>query len=234
MHAAWADTTPGYSVIYYGTRDSFFWSTRPVPSGRGVAPTIASAANGALFIAWQDRRSDTGNFDIFCSIHDDTWQPPESVSDSAGDNSLFPKLTATEQGEVHLIWQEERDGLYHVFQSDRRPNGWSQPSDVSQIVADCRLAQIATNPSGYIHAAWSDGQTISLGVRPTLLDAPWRDSETVSDECYEIDGLAMAVSKARISHIVWSAVDHSDTRQIFYAQREQFPKHTLYLPIVAG
>ena len=43
LHAAWADTTPGYSVVYYGTRDSFFWSTRPVPSGRGAAPTIASA-----------------------------------------------------------------------------------------------------------------------------------------------------------------------------------------------
>ena len=109
LHAAWADTTPGYSVVYYGTRDSFFWSNRPVPSGRGAAPTIATTPDGAIFIAWQDRRSDTGNYDVFCSTYrDDTWYPPQSVSDNAGANSLSPKLAATTQGDVHLIWQEER------------------------------------------------------------------------------------------------------------------------------
>ena len=156
------------------------------------------------------------------------------MSDSAGVNSLLPKLIATKQGDVHLIWQEERDSLYHVFHSDRRPNGWSQPIDVSQIAADCRLVQIAANPLGYIHAAWSDVQTISLDVRPTTLDAPWHNPETASEECYEIDGLAMAVSNARTSHIVWSALDQSDTRQLFYAQREQYPTHTVFLPIVVG
>ncbi len=60
------------------------------------------------------------------------------------------------------------------------------------------------------------------------------NSETVSEECYEIDGLAMAVSDARRSHIVWCALDQSDIRQIFYAQREQFPKHTVFLPIIIG
>jgi hypothetical protein len=235
LHAAWADTTPGYSVIYYGTRGSFFWSARPVPSGRGAAPTITSTPDGAIFIAWQDRRSDTDNYDIFCSTYrDDTWQPPESVSDSASTNSLLPKLAASKQGEVHLIWQEEREGLYHIFHSDHRSNGWSQPIDVSQTTADCRLAQIANNPLGYIHVAWSDGQTISLDVRPTLPDAPWRNPETASEDCYEIDALVMAVSNARTSYIIWCALDQSDTRQLFYAQREPFPRHVVFLPIVAG
>jgi hypothetical protein len=188
-----------------------------------------------IFIAWQDRRSDTGNYDIFCSSYrDDTWQPPTSVSDSAHGNSLLPKLAASAQGDVHLVWQEERDSLYHIFHSDHRSNGWSQPTDVSQTATDCRLAQIAANPLGYMQASWSDGQTISLDVRPTLLDAPWRNPETASYDCYEIDGLAMAVSNARISHIVWSALDQSDTRQLFYVQREQFPRHTVFLPVVVG
>jgi hypothetical protein len=235
LHAAWADTTPGYSVVYYGTRDSFFWSTRPVPSGRGAAPTIAATPDGAIFIAWQDRRSDTVDFDIFCSAYrDNIWQPPESVSDSAGANSLFPKLTATNRGDVHLIWQEEREGLYHILYSGRHPEGWSQPTDVSQAPADCRLAQIASNPPGYIHAAWSDGQTIILDVRPTLLSASWHNPETAAGAYYEIDGLALAVSSARKSHIVWCALDQSDTRRLFYVQREQFPKHTVFLPIIVG
>ncbi|MGC8781282.1 MAG: hypothetical protein ACP5UQ_10490, partial [Anaerolineae bacterium] len=93
VHAAWSDTTPGYSTIYYGTRSSTFWANRPVPGARGAMPAIAATSDGAVFIAWSDRRGDTGAYDVFCTIYrDNVWSAPESISDSRAADSLWPRL----------------------------------------------------------------------------------------------------------------------------------------------
>jgi hypothetical protein len=237
LHAAWTDTTPGYPTVYYATRapTAFFWSVRPVPSGRGAVPAIAVAPSGAVAIAWQDRRSDTDAYDIFsCTYSDDTWLPPQSVSDSAGSSSLSPKLAATAQGDVHMVWQEESMGQYRILHASLGSAGWTMPIEVSQSAGDCRLAQIAANESGFVHAAWVEGETIHLNVRSTQRDEPWRATEAASEGCYGIDGLALAVSSLRESHIIWCALDQADDRQLFYARREPFPKYTTLLPIAVG
>ena len=70
LHAAWADTTPGESTIYYGTLDGLFWTSSPIPSGRGALPTIAITSTGDIHVAWQDRTGAAGRYDILSATLD--------------------------------------------------------------------------------------------------------------------------------------------------------------------
>lgn len=233
LHAVWTDTTPGHSTIYYGTRGSTFWANRSVPSGRGIAPSIAAAPDGTIFVAWSDRRSDTGVYDVFCSIYrDNVWNPPESISDSADANSLAPRLAIDSRGACHVIWEEKRDGSCHIFHADRRPNGWATPSDVSEVEADCRLARIIANPAGFVHVIWSDGWSLTQRAKAIAFDAPWRASEPAAPNCCEATGLSPAMGATRRAHLVWSGLDDADVRRLFHSEREQFPRFSVFMPIV--
>lgn len=233
LHAAWADTTPGYSTIYYGTRGATFWANRPAPSGRGITPAIAAAPDGAIYIAWADRRNDTGVYDIFCTmLRDGVWSPPESLSDSADAHSLAPQLVIDTRGVCHAAWEEERAGSCHIFHADRRPNGWTKPADVSHTEADCRLARLAANPAGFVHITWSDGYSLTHRVKPAAFDAPWRSAEPAVLDCCEAAGLAPAVSAAHRLILAWDGLDDAGARRLYYAEREPFPRFTIFMPIV--
>jgi hypothetical protein len=235
LHAVWADSTPGYSVIYYGTRVSAFWANRPLPTGRGTAPAVAVSPDSEIIVAWQERREDTGVYDVLCSTNlNGSWGAPESISDSAQGNSLFPSICVSPGAEIHLLWQEEINGQYRAYHAQRHASGWSQPEDVSEEASDCRLARLASNPLGYVHAAWSDGGRIVHCIKAASPDASWRNVETPAADCWEPMGLDIAVSAARRAHIVWSALDDSAVRMLFWARREPFPKYSLNFPVAVG
>lgn len=234
LHAAWADATPGYSTIYYGTRGASFWANRPVPSGRGVAPALAVAADGTLYIAWADRRRDTGVYDVFCCVYrDGLWYPPEAVSDSADADSCCPQLAVDARGVCHVIWGEARDGACRIFHAARRPTGWTVPADLSQADADCSLARLVANPAGFVHAIWSDGWSFTHCVKPAASDAAWRAGEPINLIGAEVSGLAPALSASRRLYLVWAGFDQTQTQRLFWIEREPFPRFSVFMPIIA-
>ncbi len=234
VHAAWADTTPGYSTIYYGTRSSTFWVNRPVPGARGTMPAIAVTSDHTVFIAWSDRRDDTGAHDVFCVIcRDNVWSPPESVSDSQASDSLWPRLVIDQRDQCHIIWREEADGVSHIYHADRRPNGWSRPTVISEVSSDCRPAQVAANRAGYIHAVWWDGNALAHRIKPITFDAPWRAAELIPVECSDVETLAVGVSATRQVHVIWSGTDADGFQRIYHAVRAPYPRFTIFMPIIA-
>ncbi len=46
LHAAWADTTPGYSTTYYGRREEVAWTSGPIPNGSGSHPASRDRSCG--------------------------------------------------------------------------------------------------------------------------------------------------------------------------------------------
>ena len=159
LHLVWADTTPGYSVVYYSTRVDGAWVNGPVPNGKGSRPTVA--ANGSTaFVAWQDRlaNSEVGAFDVLSSQRSaGEWTLPDMVSDTRDLHSILPRIAANPNGQCHLVWQEEREGLYVIRHSDRWPAGWAEPVDVSDPQVDARLAFAVPNKWGQFQFVWSEG-----------------------------------------------------------------------------
>jgi hypothetical protein len=221
LHAAWADTTPGQSIIYYGTYSSSFWTSEPIPSGRGCRPTIAVTLYGDVCVAWQDHASQTQAFDIYCStLQEGKWSLPDAVSDTASAHSVKPCLTSNVQGGVHLIWLEQVAPAFTVRHSDRRVNGWSQPTSVSVGSKDCRQARMVANPQGFLQAVWLEGNVLHHRVRPPDIDAAWWVPQTAIGDYRELSDLAIASSQAGELHAVWSGFGSSGMRSLYWARRE--------------
>jgi hypothetical protein len=221
LHAAWSDTTPGKSVIYYGARAGPFWTSAPVPSGRGCQPAIAVASAGDVCLAWQDRASQTGAFEVYSSVlREGKWTVPDVVSDTASAHSLRPCLATNRQGGMHLIWLEEAAGLFAVRHSDRRVNGWSRPTEVSVGLQDCRQARIVANPQGFLQVVWLEGNALHHRVRPPEFDATWWVPQTAQGDYRELSDLGIASSPTGEIHVVWSGFESGGTRLLYWARRE--------------
>lgn len=223
--------------IYHMTWNGAAWSL-PVNAsltyGASSRPALALGTDGTLHAAWADRRADTGVYDVFCSIYrDSVWYPPESISDSADAHSLAPQLVMDSRGTCHVAWEEERAGSCHIFHTDRRPNGWARPSDVSQVEADCRLARLTANPAGFVHIVWSDGYALTHRVKPVTFDTPWRDAEPAVPDCCEAAGLSPALTAARRMILAWDGLDETGIRRLYHAEREPFPRFSIFMPVVA-
>jgi hypothetical protein len=234
LHVAWADTTPGYATVYYGHREGTGWTSMPIPNGRGGYPTIGVGRGGEVYVAWQSRLADTARFEIFCSIcNGEKWSLPEDVSDTAQRHSIYPKLAVNSAGACHLVWQEDRGDGFLVRHADRRPNGWSQPDDVSVGNADCRLPRIMSNRQGYMQTVWAEGSLLKHRVHPPSNDAAWWAVETASESCAGLSDLSMTISGDGQLHVLWAGYTQADIRCLLHIHREPLFKHTTFIPIIS-
>ena len=105
VYVAWMDATSGEWAIQLGVWDGRYWTSYPAYYARGKSPALTMMADGALFLAWQDRIPLGGDMygksDIFVSERKDRfWTLPVNVSDNQtwrpGSDSLGVALsTAT-------------------------------------------------------------------------------------------------------------------------------------------
>jgi hypothetical protein len=222
LHAVWADSTPGKPVVYYGKLETAaIWSSAPIPNGRGCYPTIAATAGGDVCVAWQDREPRTQAFDVLCAVlQGGGWSLPEIISNSPSAHSVKPSLAVNTQGDIHVIWLEERASLYEVRHADRRELGWSRPSTVSTGSLDCRQARIVANPQDYLQVIWLEGNTLHHRVRPPGHDATWWVPQTAESSFVELSDLAAIADRAGDLHVGWSGFAEGRGRSLFYARRD--------------
>ena len=206
LHAAWADTTPGYSTIYYGRRVAAGWTSVPIPNGSGSYPALAVDPGGQICAAWQSRSPATGLFEIYYSAgNQDVWSLPQNISANSQSHAIYPSLVITAQGVGHLAWQEDRSGIFRIRHADRYPNGWSENSDLTQSDSDCRLPHVCANRQGYPQAVWAEGQVVTHRVRPPERNAAWWQVEAGCVPAGSVSHLAAAISGKGELHVVWAA-----------------------------
>ena len=235
VHLVWADTTPGYSTIYYAVRESTTWVNAPVPNGKGSRPSVA--ANGKeVFVAWQSRlaSSESGAYAVLAASRSDgEWTLPDIVSDAPALHAVFPHIAANSDSRCHLVWQEERDDLFVIRHCDRWPNGWSTPEDVSDPATDARLAFAAPNRLGLFQFLWSEGPLIRHRVRPGEPQSAWWSSEVACETCEALSELAAAISSPNGDlHVVFSRHVDGAGRQFYYTQRKAVERKKVLLPLV--
>lgn len=232
LHAAWTDTTPGRPVIYYGNQQGPAWRSFPIPNGSGSRPTIGASPAGMIHLAWQNRLEPGGRFEILASdLLEENWSLPENVSDQTARHSINPKLATNALGACHLIWQEEREGVFGIRHADHRPDGWSLPVDASMTLADCRQPAICANAKGLMQIVWAEGPELMHRVRPPDYDAEWWAAETASTQCAGLSDLALALAPGGEAHVVWSGYADRDLRRLFYTYRKPIFKHSAFVPI---
>jgi hypothetical protein len=234
LHAAWSDTTPGYATIYYGRRVEVGWTSGPIPNGSGCHPAIAVDPGGELYVAWQSRSPATDRFEVFCAQNSQgAWSLPDGVSDNNQSHAIYPSLAITAQSICHLVWQEERSGIFCIRHADRYPNGWSENCDLTQSDADCRSPHVCTNRQGYPQTVWAEGQIVTHRIRPPERNAAWWQVESSCDPCGAVSALTAAISGKGVMHVVWAAYAEGETRRLQYAQREPVFKPAVFMPVIS-
>lgn len=161
LHAAWADTSPGYSVIYHAQQAGSYWINRPIPSGRGSAPSLAVDDTGTVHVVWQDREGSASAFEVYYVRGDGReWSLPQNLSASADSNSLAPQVTLGLGGVVYVAWQEDYQGRSQVYASYTTPGGWTVPTGLTQAEKSARQHRLAFTGQGILHLAWLEGNQV--------------------------------------------------------------------------
>ena len=64
-------------------------------------------------------------------------------------------------------------------------------------------------------------------------DAPWRAVEPAVPDCCEATGLSPALTAARRMLLIWDGLDAAGSRRLYHAEREPFPRFSIFMPVVA-
>lgn len=135
VHVVWEDKRDGNEEIYYkhstdngntwcpDTRLTFNWA-------KSLSPEISVSMIDNIdniHIVWFDERD--GNQEIYfkhSSNDGANWCPDTRLTNNSN-CSKNPSVHATENGSVHLFWQDDRDGNFEVYNKRSLDNGqaWS-------------------------------------------------------------------------------------------------------------
>ncbi len=236
LHAVWMDNTPGYWTTYYGTFDGTFWSNRPVPSGRGQAPAIATAADGTIYLTWQDRvaraESSLGDFDIFLvELRNGIWSPPFDISDSPDVDSLGADVATTADGQAHIVWV---DGEWQVFYSYGRQAAWTWPQVVALAEGYAGDPRIAVEAGRYLHVAWGEEGEAALpnALRATSKaqnQADWPPGYRLTSNGLFRDASFVVVPAGGVG-LTWAEVNGYLSAAIRASLRESTRTYRFWLP----
>ena len=231
LHAVWADTTPGYSVIYHAHQQGAFWVNQPIPSARGSVPALAIDQQGRLHVVWQDQDTPSTPFEIYYSRWDgEEWSLPENITATASTLSAIASLGLDRQGTAYLVWEEEDDGGWQITHSYGQVGYWSVPANISQSVNECHLASVVVTPQDYLHVAWEEGTTLQ-SRRKGAKASDWFPAETIASNPLGLGDVALAAGSDGRVHAVWAVRLAGGQRDIFHRERPSALKHVYFFPL---
>ncbi len=237
LRAAWMDNTPGYWTIYTGYYDGAFWRNYPVPNARGENPSIASASDGTVYLAWQDRvptASDyTGTYDIFITQYKSgAWSLPVNVSTLSGVEATDVSITTTYDSMVHLTWVA---GEHTLMYCTGRNLYWPVPQIVVEASKPVHGPRIIAEKGKVLHIAWDEGDAIRA---TKALPAPpaWPEPETIVLTTGQLKDVALTESRESGITIGWADLSLPNAAGVYasaQASNLPSPQIRVWLPLIA-
>ena len=231
IHVVWYDQALGSAEgdIYYACRSPVDgWSAPQRLSSAGEEssrPVMAIGTDDTVHVVWQEGASGEKEILYTSRPFEGTWTPARNISGTDGDSSL-PRISASGDGRVHVIWQERSQGLpsniYHtcLYSSTL----WATPSDLSQSDGDSTLAVIVADAQGTVQVCWQDLSSGNWEIFHAYLTSGngWTTPQNISGSQGDSQSAGVAFSASGVLHLVWSesAADGSQGEsKILYATR---------------
>jgi hypothetical protein len=245
VYVAWMDSISDEYSVQIGVWDGGYWTSSPMPNGRGQSPAVTVMPDGAVFVSWQDRiplgSNLYGNYDIFASERKDTsWSLPVNVSDNRtfrpGSDSIGVRTVGISEGPAmilaHLAWID--DGV-QVRYDYGRDSYWPAPVDVgaSSVVASGLSMQFAAD--GLLYIAWDESSRPRITANPPRADTwPAPSSLAMRDAPADVrvSDVSLSAGNGGVA-VAWiqSAID--GTLAIYESRHGMaLPKLRGYLPLV--
>ncbi|MFH1786223.1 MAG: Ig-like domain-containing protein [archaeon] len=150
VHVAWYDTRDSYSRIYYkklnsaGTNLTGDVRVSDIVNYNALGPSLALDSSGNVHVAWHDAR--TGRNEIYYKKLNTTGGnltgDVRLTTKTGSYASLYPALTVDASDNIHLTWQDNRDGNYEIYYKRGTQGPPPPPLEVPLFDAEC--------PGGYL------------------------------------------------------------------------------------
>lgn len=235
VHTAWADTSPGFSVIYHGWLQGT-WLNESLRNARGTAPALAlDGATDDLHLAYQASGTNNSLREIF-HLQGRTyqWTLPENLSVSPDQESLNAAVACAPDGTTHLAWQEHVGAQAQIRYVSGRDGAWSAPQPLTDLSVDAREPKLAITQGRQLSLVWRATDTIAYSRRE-LPAGEWLPAKPLVINSSGLGGLALAGAPAGDLHLAWCGWSTISERAVFYSQHGPLMRPKVFLPgVVVG
>jgi hypothetical protein len=191
-------------------------------------PDLALAADGTLYVVWQDNRG--GDWDIYASVstNGQTFSREIGVVD-ADHHQIAPSVAVdgASPARVYVAWQDDRNGNQDIYVANST-NAFasSTVSRVTTNTADQTEPDMAVGVSDTVYLVWTDKRSGQADIYGAASNASWSNVALVAGDDNQ-SGPALAVTPGGSTlHLLWvnSVSGNSD---IYYASSNGLPTSPL-------
>ena len=175
----WEDRRGGHTKLFYSHARAGAWFTVPqglnevvqksTKYGRGSGVTRAAATSygkEGIAVTWMDKRGFRTGYDIYAGISRDggnSFGSNEQVQDSFGENitQWNPSIAGNSQGDLAVVWDDDRDETSDVWLSWRTADGWSEDVAITGAASGSHEVSpaLALDVQRNLHVVWIEKQT---------------------------------------------------------------------------
>jgi len=227
VHVVWYDKRDGNFEIYYkhSTNGGVSWSSDTrLTSNDSVSGHPALAISGSnVYVVWRDNRD--GNTEIYYKHSTDGglgWGADVRLTNDDG-NSFRPSISVS-GSDVHVVWQDNRDGNDEIYYKNSTDGGlnWGNDYNISNDAARSQIASISASGSN-VHVVWEDRRDGGAGSeiyykRSTDGGQSWGTDMRLTNNTYISNVPASAISGSNV-YVVWC--DSRDLDWEIYCKRSQ-------------
>jgi hypothetical protein len=230
VHAAWADNSPGFSVIYHGWLEGT-WLNEPLGNARGTAPVLAlDGAVDELHLAYQASGINNGLREVFhLQGHTYFWSLPENISVSPEHESLGVAMVCAPDGSTHLAWQEHVGNKAHIRYVSGQRGSWAAPAVVSDLAEDAREPALLITQARHLSLAWRNVDAITY-CRRELSSGEWTPEKVLVTNPNGLGRPVLAGSPGGELNLTWSGWTSASERDVFYSQHGPLMRPKVYMP----
>ncbi|MDY6835844.1 MAG: Ig-like domain-containing protein [Chloroflexota bacterium] len=231
IHVVWV--TDGYIWHAYNLDEQTWQVAEASTVGTtSMHPDINIDHNGMIHLVWQEGDEFDGPaYDIYYKSKriSETWSGTitSNLSNTPNDRSTEPSLFVEDSGQVHVVWQQEHDGISDIYyRSKPLFETWNEIEDVSSgISGDHCDPSLVLGDDGTAHVAWADNSNSIIYYRLKYSDHQWTNDnkaiEVSSSSVFQMQKPDIAIDKQGAIHLVWqeSHLDHGDDDEIYYCNK---------------
>jgi hypothetical protein len=222
VHVVWYDDRNGYWQIYYkrSTDSGVNWGTETQLtniSAHSRYPSLA-VSGSIVHVVWRDDRD--GNDEIYYKSSADggvSWGADTRLTNNPS-GSYYPCVSVSGQ-DVHVVWQDYRDGNYEIYYKHSTNAGVSWGADTRLTSYSSYSENPSVSISGqFVHVVWRDQRDGNYEIyhkRSTDAGVSWGADTRLTNNPADSRYASVSVSGS-VVHVVWQDLRDGIKEEIYY------------------
>ena len=127
-----------------------------------LAPSIAQAQDGRIWIVWHSYEGEPPKADILYKVYNGSstfpWSPIKRLTTDIGDD-VNPSITTTVDGDIWVVWYSKRDGNSEIYYKIYNGTYWSPDTRLTTDPNKDEFPSVMEDKDGDIWVVWSSNRT---------------------------------------------------------------------------